>query len=131
MNLHDPLQDVAIERVQQAIETIKEGGMVIMVDDENRENEGDLVFAAEDASPENINFMAREARGLICLPMGPEISERLQLPMMSDHSKSYESMGTAFTVSIEAKSGVTTGISAKTGLTLCLSLSTATLSLQT
>lgn len=102
----------AIERVRLAIDTIKSGKMVIMVDDEDRENEGDLVFAAEDASPEHINFMAKYARGLVCLPMSAEYINRLQLPMMSDHSKSDESMGTAFTVSIEAKHGVSTGISA-------------------
>lgn len=112
MTLIEPAQELAIRRVTNAIETVKNKGMVIMVDDEDRENEGDLVFAAEDACPEHINFMAKEARGLICLPMSGELISKLQLPMMSDHSKSDESMGTAFTVSIEAKKGVSTGISA-------------------
>lgn len=120
MTITEPAQEQAIKRVTKAIETIKEGGMVIMVDDEDRENEGDLVFAAEDACAEHINFMAKEARGLICLPLGPSIANKLQLPMMSDHSKSDESMGTAFTVSIEAKHGVSTGISAKDRAHTCL-----------
>ena len=120
MTLTESAQELAIKRVTKAIDAIKKGGMVIMVDDEDRENEGDLVFAAEDAS-EHINFMAKEARGLICLPLGPEIAERLQLPLMTDHSKSDESMGTAFTVSIEAKHDkVTTGISAKDRAHTCL-----------
>ncbi|MCY4444400.1 MAG: 3,4-dihydroxy-2-butanone-4-phosphate synthase [Proteobacteria bacterium] len=102
-----------IERVQGVIEHFKDGKMVIMVDDKLRENEGDLVVAAEDASAQTINFMAKEARGLICLPMEAALIDRLKLPMMSDHSKSSESRKTAFTVSIEAKHGVSTGISAQ------------------
>jgi len=120
MTLTEPAQESAIKRVSAAIAAIKSGKMVIMVDDEDRENEGDLVFAAEDSTPSHINFMAKEARGLICLPMGPEIASRLQLPMMTDHSKSDETMGTAFTVSIEAREGVTTGISAKDRAHTCL-----------
>ncbi|MEI6832533.1 MAG: 3,4-dihydroxy-2-butanone-4-phosphate synthase [bacterium] len=102
----------SIARVIEAIETIRKGGMVIMVDDEQRENEGDIVFAAEHATAEKINFMAKEARGLICLPMAPEFIKRLKLPLMDDVSKNAGGHTTAFTVSIEARHGVTTGISA-------------------
>jgi 3,4-dihydroxy 2-butanone 4-phosphate synthase/GTP cyclohydrolase II len=84
--------------------------MVILVDDEDRENEGDLTMAAEMVTPEAINFMARYGRGLICLSLTPERVEQLQLPMMTTDNTS--SFGTAFTISIEAKKGVTTGISA-------------------
>jgi 3,4-dihydroxy 2-butanone 4-phosphate synthase/GTP cyclohydrolase II len=105
-------QDVAIARVGQAIDAIKKGGMVIMVDDEDRENEGDLVFAAAHVSAEKINFMTKEARGLICLSLDQDSIERLQLPMMEDSSKRVPTKSTAFTVSIEAREGVTTGISA-------------------
>jgi 3,4-dihydroxy 2-butanone 4-phosphate synthase/GTP cyclohydrolase II len=112
MNHPEASQKKAVERVLRAIEVIKAGGMVIMVDDEDRENEGDLVFAAEDCTPAKVNFMAKEARGLICLPMAAEFIERLKLPQMGDHSKFHSQLATAFTVSIEAKNGVTTGISA-------------------
>ncbi len=104
--------DKSITRVVEAIETIRKGGMVIMVDDEDRENEGDIVFAAEHSTPEKINFMAKEARGLICLPLAPELVDQLKLPLMDDVSKSTSGHKTAFTVSIEACFGVTTGISA-------------------
>ncbi len=104
--------DKSIARVIEAIETIRKGGMVIMVDDEDRENEGDIVFAAEHATAEKINFMAKDARGLICLPMAPDFIKRLQLPLMDDVSKGSGGHTTAFTVSIEARHGVTTGISA-------------------
>ena len=102
-----------VQKIQATCEHIREGGMVIMVDDQSRENEGDLVMAAEEVSSKAINFMAKEGRGLICLPMEGAMIERLQLPMMSDHSKNIESRKTAFTVSIEAKTGVSTGISAQ------------------
>jgi 3,4-dihydroxy 2-butanone 4-phosphate synthase/GTP cyclohydrolase II len=105
-------QKRSIDRVLGAISTIQAGGMVIMTDDEDRENEGDLVFAASDADANKVNFMAKEARGLICLTLEPEIVDRLKLPMMEVRSAKTKSMGTAFTVSIEAKEGVTTGISA-------------------
>jgi 3,4-dihydroxy 2-butanone 4-phosphate synthase/GTP cyclohydrolase II len=105
-------QKRSIERVLGAISTIQAGGMVIMTDDEDRENEGDLVFAASDVDANKVNFMAKEARGLICLTLEPEIVDRLKLPMMEVRSAKTKSMGTAFTVSIEAKDGVTTGISA-------------------
>ncbi|KPK36379.1 MAG: 3,4-dihydroxy-2-butanone 4-phosphate synthase [Nitrospira bacterium SG8_35_1] len=89
---------------------MKAGRMVILVDDEDRENEGDLTIAAEKVTAQVINFMAKHGRGLICLSLTPEKVEQLQLPMMSELNTS--SFGTAFTVSIEAKKGVTTGISA-------------------
>lgn len=110
MTLFD--QEKVIAKVTRAIEQVRAGGMVIMVDDEDRENEGDLVFAAEFATPELVNFMVKEARGLVCLTLEGEMVDRLRLPMMGDTAKSGGSHGTAFTVSIEAKRGVTTGISA-------------------
>jgi 3,4-dihydroxy 2-butanone 4-phosphate synthase/GTP cyclohydrolase II len=99
-----------IAKVAKSIEAIRQGKMVILVDDEDRENEGDLVLAAEKVTPEAINFMAVHARGLICVALEEPIVDRLQLPMMVQ--KNSAPLGTAFTVSIEAKSGVTTGISA-------------------
>jgi 3,4-dihydroxy 2-butanone 4-phosphate synthase/GTP cyclohydrolase II len=96
--------------IDQAIEEIKTGRMVILVDDENRENEGDLCMAAEKVNAESINFMAKQGRGLICLAMSAEMIDRLDLPMMVDHNTS--PFQTGFTVSIEARCGVTTGISA-------------------
>lgn len=105
-------QDKLIARVHRAVETIKQGGMVIMVDDEDRENEGDLVLAAESVNAQNINFMIREARGLVCLTLEPQHVDRLKLPMMADTTKGLPYQSTAFTVSIEAREGVSTGISA-------------------
>jgi 3,4-dihydroxy 2-butanone 4-phosphate synthase / GTP cyclohydrolase II len=96
--------------MEEIIEDIKAGKMVIVCDDEDRENEGDLTMAAELVTPEDINFMATHGRGLICLPMAEEILDRLEIPQMITHNSSR--MGTAFTVSIEAKDGVSTGISA-------------------
>ena len=96
--------------IEEIIEDIKAGKMVIVCDDEDRENEGDLTMAAELVSPEDINFMAVHGRGLICLPMAEELLDRLEIPQMTTHNSSR--MGTAFTVSIEAKDGVSTGISA-------------------
>ncbi len=96
--------------IEEALEDIAKGKMVILVDDEDRENEGDLCMAAEKITPEAINFMAKHGRGLICLSLTPQRVEELKLPMMTDVNTS--SFGTAFTVSIEAKKGVTTGISA-------------------
>ena len=100
----------AIERVAAALDDIRKGKMVILVDDEDRENEGDVCMAAEMASPETINFMARHARGLICLSLTEDRIRQLDLPMMVDDNRS--SRSTAFTISIEARKGVTTGISA-------------------
>jgi 3,4-dihydroxy 2-butanone 4-phosphate synthase/GTP cyclohydrolase II len=98
------------DTIEEALDDIKKGKMVILVDDEDRENEGDLTMAAEKITPEAINFMAKHGRGLICLSLTPERVEHLQLPMMTTDNTS--SFGTAFTISIEAKKGVTTGISA-------------------
>ncbi|NLI32706.1 MAG: bifunctional 3,4-dihydroxy-2-butanone-4-phosphate synthase/GTP cyclohydrolase II [Deltaproteobacteria bacterium] len=99
-----------VATIPEALEDIRQGKMVILVDDEDRENEGDLCMAAEKVTPEAINFMAKYGRGLICLSLTPEWVEHLQLPMMvSDNRSPFQ---TAFTVSIEAKRGVTTGISA-------------------
>lgn len=99
-----------LETIEKAIETIKAGGMVIVVDDEDRENEGDLVVAADKITPELINFMAKHARGLICVPMEGETLDRLALhPMVGDVSTR---RGTNFTVSVDAIEGVDTGISA-------------------
>jgi 3,4-dihydroxy 2-butanone 4-phosphate synthase/GTP cyclohydrolase II len=104
------LEGTPEERVRRAIDAIRAGRMVILTDDEDRENEGDLVLAAEKVTPEAINFMAKYARGLICLTLTEETIDRLRLPMMVE--KNNASLGTAFTVSIEAREGVTTGISA-------------------
>ena len=101
----------AIDRVTRALDEIRAGRMVILVDDEDRENEGDLVFAAELVTPEAINFMATHARGLICLAMDDRMIDKLELPPMVRDNQA--SLGTAFTVSIEARYGVTTGISAR------------------
>lgn len=97
--------------VEEAVEIIKNGGMVILTDDEDRENEGDLVVASEFITPEYINFMAKYGKGLICVSLSPERCDELQLNMMVQGNSS--KFGTAFTVSVEAREGVTTGISAK------------------
>lgn len=99
-----------LTRIEAALEEIRKGRMVILVDDEDRENEGDLCIAAEKVTPEAVNFMAREGRGLICLSLTEERADELDLPLMVRENSS--SFGTAFTVSIEARRGVTTGISA-------------------
>jgi len=99
-----------IHAIEAALEDIRDGKMVILVDDEDRENEGDLTMAAEKVTPEAINFMAKEGRGLICLSLTEQRADELELPLMVQENSS--SFGTAFTVSIEARRGVTTGISA-------------------
>jgi len=96
--------------IEEAIEDIREGRMVVVVDDPDRENEGDLTIAAQFATPEAINFMATHARGLICLCLTEERADELGLRPMTEHNEA--PLGTAFTVSIEAREGVTTGISA-------------------
>jgi 3,4-dihydroxy 2-butanone 4-phosphate synthase/GTP cyclohydrolase II len=99
----------AINRVKKAIDEIKKGKMVIMMDDEDRENEGDLVYAATFSTPEHVNFMAKEARGLICTPLTKELAKKLDLmPMVSNNDSNHE---TAFTISIDSATA-TTGISA-------------------
>ena len=100
-----------IHNIEAALEDIRQGKMVILVDDEDRENEGDLAMAAELVTPEAVNFMAKEGRGLICLSLTEERADELDLPLMVQENTS--SFGTAFTVSIEAVRGVSTGISAK------------------
>jgi 3,4-dihydroxy 2-butanone 4-phosphate synthase/GTP cyclohydrolase II len=99
-----------LDRVRDALEDIRQGKMVILVDDEDRENEGDLCMAAEMVTAEDVNFMAKEGRGLICLTLTEDRADHLGLPLMVQENSS--SFGTAFTVSIEARRGVTTGISA-------------------
>jgi 3,4-dihydroxy 2-butanone 4-phosphate synthase/GTP cyclohydrolase II len=103
----------AVERVERAIAHVRKGGMVILTDDEDRENEGDLCLAAEKVTPAAVNFMAKYGRGLICLSLTEEKVKQLRLPLMVDEAVNSSSFGTAFTVSIEARQGVTTGISAK------------------
>ena len=102
----------AIASVEAAIADIRSGKMVILVDDADRENEGDLCIAAEKVTPEAINFMAKFGRGLICLSLTEETLERLSLSMMVPDHENTSGFGTAFTISIEARHGVTTGISA-------------------
>jgi 3,4-dihydroxy 2-butanone 4-phosphate synthase/GTP cyclohydrolase II len=101
---------MALAKIEEVLEDLRRGKMVILVDDEDRENEGDLCMAAEMVTPEAVNFMAMHGRGLICLTLTGEVCERLELhPMVTANSSPF---GTAFTVSIEARQGVTTGISA-------------------
>ncbi len=101
---------MALNSIEELVEDIRQGKMVILMDDEDRENEGDLIMASECVQAEHINFMARYARGLICMPMTRERCETLKLPLMAPRNGS--GFGTKFTVSIEAAEGVTTGISA-------------------
>jgi len=104
------VNSMPIAKIEEVLDDLKQGKMIILIDDESRENEGDLTIAAEKVTPEAINFMARYGRGLICLALSPEIVETLKLnPMVYDNKSPYK---TAFTVSIEARCGVTTGISA-------------------
>ncbi len=101
---------MSVSSIEEVIEDIKAGKMIILVDDEDRENEGDLCMAAEAVTNEAINFMATHGRGLICLTLSPDLVDRLKLPMMVRDNRS--PYGTGFTISIEAKTGVSTGISA-------------------
>ena len=101
---------MAICSIEEAVEDIRKGKMIILVDDEDRENEGDIVIAAQHVTPDAVNFMAKHARGLICLALGPAQVDKLDLPLMTQRNGSR--FGTNFTVSIEARRGVTTGISA-------------------
>ncbi len=103
---------MALSTIEEALEDIRQGKMIILVDDEDRENEGDLCIAAEKVTPEAINFMAKYGRGLICLALTPEKVDQLKLPLMATDTHPSPPQGTAFTVSIEARYGVTTGISA-------------------
>ena len=101
---------MGISKTEDILQDLREGKMIILVDDEDRENEGDLTIAAEKVTPEVINFMTKYGRGLVCLALSPEIVERLKLPLMVQDNRS--PYNTAFTVSVEAASGVSTGISA-------------------
>ena len=101
-----------ISPIQDIVDDIKTGKMVILVDEENRENEGDLVLAADFVTPEAINFMATHGRGLICLTLTEAHCRQLNLPLMVSASTNRSLLGTNFTLSIEATVGVTTGISA-------------------
>jgi len=107
---NESLRSRALNSVEEIIADFKAGKMVVLMDDEDRENEGDIVMAAEKVRPEDINFMARYARGLICLTLTEQRCKQLRLPpMVTDNGTQF---ATAFTVSIEAATGVTTGISA-------------------
>ena len=114
----DTISHIGVERslpmqlnsVDELVDDIRQGRMVILMDDEDRENEGDLIIAAEHVTPEAINFMAKYGRGLICLPMSKERCEHLGLPLMVQNNGS--GFGTKFTVTIEAREGISTGISA-------------------
>ena len=101
-----------LSSVEELIEDFRQGRGVILVDDEDRENEGDIIFPAESITPEKVNFMCKEARGLICLSLTSEQTQRLKLPQMVPETCNLAANQTAFTVSIEAAEGVTTGISA-------------------
>lgn len=110
MSTYRSCQDSAFDDIEHVIADMRQGKMVLMVDDEHRENEADLIMAADCITPEAVNFMAKEARGLICLALSPQHCDHLKLPLMVSHNRS--GFSTAFTVSIEAREGVTTGISA-------------------
>ena len=109
-NLLEPFGDTSIERVEAAIEALKKGRGVLVVDNENRENEGDLIYAAETVTDEQMAFMIRECSGIVCVCISKEQAQKMQLPMMVEHNTSV--YGTAFTISIDAAHGVTTGVSA-------------------
>ncbi|MCL4139732.1 UNVERIFIED_CONTAM: hypothetical protein GTU68_005948 [Idotea baltica] len=106
------MTDILIASVEDAIAAIKNGEFVIVVDDEDRENEGDLVIAAEFCTAEKVNFMVTHGRGLVCIAMQSSMLDRLQLPMMIPQSQNRSGFGTGFTVSVEATKNVSTGISA-------------------
>ena len=105
------MSDKRFSKISSIIQDAKRGKMFILVDDKNRENEGDLIIPASKCNAKNINFMAKHGRGLICLALSKKQIDTLKLPLMSPVNKSR--MQTAFTVSIEAKKGITTGISAQ------------------
>jgi 3,4-dihydroxy 2-butanone 4-phosphate synthase/GTP cyclohydrolase II len=102
--------DQSFSRVELALETIRRGGLVVVVDDEDRENEGDLVIAAEHASPEALAFIVRHGTGIVCVAMESKRLDQLRLPLMT--ASGTEAMGTAFTLSVDARDGTTTGVSA-------------------
>src|SRR3954471_13812847 len=98
--------------IPEAIQDFRQGKILVVVDDEDRENEGDLTLAADRVTPEAINFMATHGRGVICMPVSESIADRLELPLMRIAGRGGPPLGTAFTISIEARHGVTTGVSA-------------------
>src|ERR1700758_5651068 len=102
--------DIEFDPIEEVLDELRQGHLVIVTDDANRENEGDLILAAERATPELINFMIRYTSGVICVPMEGKDLDRLELPLMT--VRNTESMRTAYTISVDAKEGVTTGISA-------------------
>src|ERR1700739_4840152 len=102
--------DIVFDPIEEVLEEIRQGRLVIVTDDANRENEGDLILAAEKATPETISFMIRYTSGVICVPMEGSALDRLDLPLMT--RRNTESMRTAYTISVDAKKGVSTGISA-------------------
>ncbi|MFW6175033.1 MAG: 3,4-dihydroxy-2-butanone-4-phosphate synthase, partial [Chloroflexota bacterium] len=108
----DTGNDKAARSVEEAVSAFRQGRLVIIVDDEDRENEGDFAMAADYVTPDAINFMATEGRGLICVPMLGEDLERMEIPLMVDRKRNTAQLGTAFTVSVDAADGVSTGISA-------------------
>ena len=101
---------IRLDRVEQAIADIAAGKAVVVVDDEDRENEGDLIFAASKATPELMAFTIRYSSGVICVPMPAEMLDRLEIPLMTPHNK--DKLRTAYTISVDARDGVSTGISA-------------------
>src|ERR1700756_2654202 len=102
--------NIDFDSIEEVLDELREGRLVIVTDDANRENEGDLILAAEKATPELINFMIRHTSGVLCVPMVGQDLDRLELPLMT--VRNTESMRTAYTISVDAKEGVTTGISA-------------------
>ncbi len=103
---------MSFETVENLVSELQAGKMILLVDDENRENEGDLIMAADLVTPEKINFMITHARGLVCLALAPQIVDQLELPLMVPFDENGAPNKTAFTVSIEASKGISTGISA-------------------
>ena len=101
---------VRLDPVERAIEDIAAGRAVVVVDDEDRENEGDIIFAASKATPELMAFTIRHSSGVICVPMPGDMLERLEIPLMTPHNK--DKLRTAYTISVDARDGVSTGISA-------------------
>ncbi len=111
MDLVETKDDAPLDPIERAIEDFRAGRMVIVVDDEDRENEGDLVMPADAATAETVNFIVRWARGILCAPMAPHVADRLRLPLMTDRNTA--KMKTPFTVSVDAVEGTTTGVSAE------------------
>ncbi|RYC13667.1 bifunctional 3,4-dihydroxy-2-butanone-4-phosphate synthase/GTP cyclohydrolase II [Nocardioides zhouii] len=108
--MSDPTSSVRLDSVERAIEDIAAGKAVVVVDDEDRENEGDIIFAAAKATPELMAFTIRHSSGVICVPMPGDMLERLEIPLMTPHNK--DKLRTAYTISVDARDGVSTGISA-------------------